>query len=238
MLIALLIGTIVGFFLALPPGPVGVSVAKLSVFNSRKSAYQFIYATALIDFFFALSATLAASAIAGAIGAFASDHVLLLNIFQITIVAAFIVYGIYSLIISKKNQESEKKISKMSKVLDRLSHKGPFFLGVAIALSNLANPTFLPALGYLSLQVAAFKFFEMDFLNKIIYSLGFGLGNFLWLYILANIIALNRHRLSANFQMRLKQFAGITFISFGTLLGYRLFQIIHWQELLRILFVF
>lgn len=238
MIVALLVGLIIGFFLAIPPGPVGVTVAKLSIFNSRKASYHFTYATGIIDFIFALSATFAASAIASAIGTFASDHTILINIIQISIVAAFIIYGIYSLMRSKKVKELEEPHLKQNRFLEKISKKGPFFLGIAIALSNLANPTFLPSLGYLSLQVSAFKFFEMDFLNKIIYSLGFGLGNIIWLYLLSNIISLNRHRLSARFQQRLLQFAGITFISFGTLLGYRLVQIIHWQDLVRLAFIF
>lgn len=238
MLIALIVGTIIGFFLAIPPGPVSVSAAKLAVFGEKKSSTHFTYATGLVDFFFALSATFAASAIANAIGTFSNKHILIMNVFQITIVAAFIAYGIYSLIKSKNPQGAEKKEPHTTKYLDRLAHKGPFFFGLAIALSNLANPTFLPSLGYLSLQVAAFNFFTMDFANKFLYALGFGIGNFLWLYLMTSIISINRHRISATFQQRMHQFAGITFISFGTLIGYRLFQIIHWQDLLRLFFIF
>lgn len=237
MIIALLVGILVGFCIAIPPGPVGVSAARFAVFHSRSKGHHFGLGVGIIDSLFALSATFAASAIANAIGVFAEDHVLLMNIFQITIVVIFIFFGIYSLIRSKKFHDEDKK-PKKTEFLDKLSHKGPFFLGMAIALSNLANPTFLPSLGYLSLQVAAFHFFQMDFINKILFSLGFGMGNFLWLYLLINIISINKHRISKTFQQRIHQFAGITFISFGTFLGYRLLQIIHWQELLRLLFVF
>ncbi|OGU61036.1 MAG: hypothetical protein A2X64_10355 [Ignavibacteria bacterium GWF2_33_9] len=239
MIFALLLGSLIGFFLAVPPGPVGVSVAKLAVFNSRKSAYQFVYATAIIDIIFAFSATVTASAIADAIGEFTDKHVLLINFAQLFIVSAFIIYGIYSIIRSKKEVIlKEHKPSKLSQIFNHLAHKGPFFLGMTIATSNLANPTFLPALGYLSLQAASFHLYELTLANKLIFALGFGVGNLLYLYLLANIMAIYRNKLSKTFQMRLKQFAGITFISFGTLLGYRLIQFIHWQELLRFVFVF
>jgi len=238
MLIALLIGMIIGFFLAIPPGPVAVSVAKLSLFGPKKSAYEFTLAAGLVDFIFALSATFAASAIANAVGIFASDHILLMNVFQITIVVAFILYGIYSLIKSKKISNAKDQQPKPNKILEKLSSRGPFFFGLAIALSNLANPTFLPSLGYLSFHVSTYNFFVMDFANKIFYSLGFCIGNIFWLSLISNIISINRHKLTATFQQRLQQFAGITFISFGTFIGYRLVQIIHWQELLRLILIF
>jgi threonine/homoserine/homoserine lactone efflux protein len=237
MLFALLIGTILGFIIAIPPGPVAVTVAKLAVFNPRKHSTEFSLATGIVDFIFALSATFAATAVASAIHSFSQDYELLTQIFQLGIVGIFIIYGIFSLVRSKKIKENEYT-SLTNKFLDKLSRKGPFFLGFAIAFSNLANPTFLPSLGYLSIQVSTFNFFEMDFLNKIIYSFGFGLGNFLWLNLMGNLVALNKHKFSTTFQQRLHQFAGITFISFGTLIGYKVVQFIHWPDLLRLVLAF
>lgn len=238
MLIALLIGTIIGFVIAVPPGPVSVSAAKLSVFSSKKSSTSFITATGLIDFFFALSTTFAATAIARAISSFTSSHILITNIIQISVVLLFILFGILSIIKSKKINSIEIKSNPKIPFLDRLAQRGPFFFGVAIATSNLANPTFLPSLGYLSIQVESLNYFTFDFGTKIFYAVGFGLGNFLWLYLMTSILHFNKDKISSLFQKRLQQFAGITFISFGTLLGYKLFQVIHWQDIFRIFLSF
>ncbi len=235
MIFAVLVGIIIGFVLAIPPGPVSVSAAKLSAFSTKKNALLFIYASSTVDFLSALSAIFAATAISKAISSFIQVHILFTNIIQILVVASFILFGIISLIRSKKYNIQDFGTAPTLHFLDKISHKGPFFFGLAIALSNLANPTFLPSLGYISLQVESINFFTLDFLNKILFSLGFGFGNFLWLYLMTLIIALNKHRITESFQKRLQQFVGITFISFGTLLGYRLFQIIHWQDIIRII---
>lgn len=240
MFAAIIVGIIVGFVLAIAPGPVSVTAAKTTLFNSRRSAYTLAYATAFVDFLFALMATFAASAVSSAISTFVKENTVLAGILQITIVVGFIIFGIYSLIKSKKiNPDSlYQKEQKDNTYLNNLSSKGPFIFGAAIAFSNIANPTFLPSLTYISLQVQSFNFFEINVITKLLFALGFGLGNFLWLASLINIISMNRHRMSVKFQQRIHQFAGITFISFGTILGYRLVQVIHWQDVLRLILAF
>ncbi len=240
MIAAIIVGIIVGFVLAIAPGPVSVTAAKTTLSNSKRSAYLLAYATATIDFLFALIATFAASAVSSVISSFAEQNPLLIGILQISIVVGFIVFGIYSLIKSKSlNIDSiENQVDKGNKYLSQLQTKGPFIFGLAIAFSNIANPTFLPSLTYISLQVQTFNFFVINAANKFMYSLGFGLGNFLWLALLVNVISLNRHKMSVKFQQRIHQFAGITFISFGTILGYRLFQLVHWPDLVRIILAF
>lgn len=238
MIAALIVGTLVGFVLAIPPGPVSVSAAKMTLFNSKKSAYTLAYATTFVDFIFALIATFAATAVSAAISNFATDNAFLVGLLQISIVLAFIIFGIYSLIKSKKiNAESfYEQAEKGNKYLAQLQSRGPLIFGAAIAFSNIANPTFLPSLTYISMQVQTLNYFHIDSATKIVYSLGFGLGNFFWLALLTNIISINKHRMSFKFQQRIHQFAGITFISFGTLLGYRLLQVIHWPDLVRLIF--
>ncbi len=238
MIAAIIVGTVVGFVLAIAPGPVSVTAAKMTLFNTKKSAFSLAYATAFIDFIFALVATFAATAISAAISEFAADNTFFVGILQISIVLGFIVFGIYSLMKSKKINADTfyQQAEKGNKHLAQLQTKGPLIFGAAIAFSNIANPTFLPSLTYISLQVQTLHFFHIDSTTKFLYALGFGLGNFLWLALLVNIISFNKHRMSFKFQQRIHQFAGITFISFGTILGYRLFQLIHWPDLVRLLF--
>ncbi len=238
MIAAIIVGTIVGFVIAIAPGPVSVTAAKMTLFNSKQNAYTLGYATAFVDFIFALVATFAATAVSAAISDFAKDNSFIVGLLQISIVLGFIVFGIYSLMKSKKIKADNfyQQAEKGNKYLAQLQTKGPLIFGAAIAFSNIANPTFLPSLTYISMQVQNMNFFHIEPATKIFYALGFGLGNFLWLALLINIISLNKHRMSIKFQQRIHQFAGITFISFGTILGYRLFQIIHWPDILRIIF--
>jgi len=82
--------------------------------------------------------------------------------------------------------------------------------------------------------VQKFNFYDVTSLNNILYSLGFGIGNFVWLYTLSNIVFKLKEKFSDNFIIRVKQFAGITFISFGGILGWRLLFFTKWADVFRL----
>jgi Na+-transporting NADH:ubiquinone oxidoreductase subunit NqrE len=80
--------------------------------------------------------------------------------------------------------------------------------------------------------------FPNMFHENMIFSLGFGVGNFLWLYILSWIVIRHRHKLSENSISRIKQFAGVTFIGFGGFLGYRALVFTNWAQIFKYAFAF
>lgn len=238
LIIAGLVGVIVGFVLAIPPGPIGVSTIKMSAFSdSKRNAYHLISATSIMDLIYILLTFFMTSAIIEALKNFSSRFSLISTILQITVVLVFIAFGIYNLIQKKEKSKPEELESTKIKVtfLDRLSNRGPFFLGIALALSNLVNPSFLPSLGFVTIQIAAWNIFPLNAINKIIFAIGFGIGNFLWLYLLINLITANKHKMSDNFLLRLRQLTGITFLSFGTYLGYQVLRFLPWREALHLL---
>ncbi|HAW09169.1 MAG TPA: hypothetical protein DCW42_08415 [Bacteroidetes bacterium] len=240
LIIAALIGAIVGFVLAIPPGPIGMTTIKMSAFNTKSNAYHLIFATSLMDIFYILLTFFMTSAIVGSFDKFTTKYTLITSILQVSVVLIFIAFGIYNLIQKKEKSKPETLSTAEPKIkfLDKLSNRGPFFLGIALALSNLANPSFLPSLGFVTLQIAAWEIFPLSISNKIIFGVSFGIGNFLWLYLLINVISTNKHRLSENFLLRLRQLTGITFLSFGTYLGYQVFRFLPWREILHILAIF
>lgn len=239
-LVAALIGAVVGFVLAIPPGPIGMTTIKMSAFNTKRNAYHLISATSLMDLIYILLIFFMTSVIIEALKNFSSRFSLITIILQIIIVLIFIGFGIYNLIQKKEKAKPEELANTKPKIsfLDKLSNRGPFFLGIALALSNLVNPSFLPFLGFITIQIAAWNIFPLNIANKIIFALGFGIGNFLWLYTLINIISANKHRMSKNFLQRLRQLTGITFLSFGTYLGYQIFRFLPWREILHVISIF
>lgn len=241
LIIAALVGVIVGFVLAIPPGPIGMTTIKMSAFNdSKRNTYHLISATSLMDLMYILLTFFMTSAIIEALKNFSSRFSLISIILQITVVLIFIGFGIYNLIQKKEKAKPEELATAKPKisVLDKLSNRGPFFLGIALSLSNLVNPSFLPSLGFITIQIVAWNIFPLSVANKIIFALGFGIGNFLWLYTLINIISANRHRMSEHFLLRLRQLTGITFLSFGTYLGYQIFRFLPWREILHVISIF
>ncbi|HPD33707.1 MAG TPA: LysE family transporter, partial [Candidatus Kapabacteria bacterium] len=195
---AALIGVIVGFVLGIPPGPIGMTTIKMSAFNPKKNSYHLITATSMMDFIYILLTFFMTAAIIESLKNFTTKYTVITKIIQLSVVLVFIAFGIYNLIQKKTNPEKELQEKSEPKIgfLEKLGQRGPFFLGIALSLSNLVNPSFLPSLGFVTLQIAAWHLFPLNIENKIFFSVGFGLGTFLWLYTLTNIISANKHRMS------------------------------------------
>ena len=232
MLVSILAGVIIGIVMGIPPGPVAVTAIKLGLNKGLRHALSASLGTGLMDVFFCLISMFAASAIVSLVTNFFNGYPIVLLIFQIVVIVSVIIIGIYQCRIRDEIKNTENDIIKpKNKFLDNLAHKGPFLLGFVVAVSNIANPTFLPSMAYVTMNVHSFGIIEDTAINNVIFSLGFGLGNFLWLYIVLRILTHYREKMSPQFMARIHQFAGFTLIGFGTILGFRAF--IHWAEVLK-----
>lgn len=238
MLSAFIYGTLAGFILALPPGPVGVTAIKYSLFADLKAGNKFALANFLMDFFYCFIAIFATSTIANEIIALTNEHPFVVIGTQFIIVAALILYGFLNLKNSRTHQFSEKVRTKKFNFISKFENKGPFLIGIAIALTNIANPSFFGTLTYLTVNIFALNLVENVFSQKSLFAFGFGLGNFLWLSLLMRVVFKFKHRISEQMMTRIQQFAGISFIGFGTILGARLILITKWGEILKFVFVF
>lgn len=238
MFSAIIIGIIAGFILALPPGPVGVSAIKYALFSNLKSGNKFAIANLLMDFLYCLIAIFATSIIASEISTLTKSYPFLILTIQFAIVFALILYGFISIKNSKTLNISEKIRTTKFNFVNKFENKGPFLIGIAIGLTNVANPSFFGTLTWLSVNIFALNLIENIFADKFLFALGFGLGNYLWLSLLMRVIFKFKHRISEQMMVRIHQFAGISFIGFGTILGARLLFITKWGEILKFIFAF
>jgi threonine/homoserine/homoserine lactone efflux protein len=240
MIISLLIGTVIGIILAMPPGPIAMANIKLGLEKSRKDCVQFSLGTALMDLLYCLIAIFAASAIESAISEYFISNPFLSLFFQFIVVSGLIFFGFKQVRTRKEEIESFRstKSSKLPTFLLNLKNKGPLFLGISLAFTNLANPTFIPSLTLMSAWVHKFELFQDLIAENLSFSLGFGIGNFIWLYFLSWIVMRNRHKLSEVSILRIKQFAGVTFIGFGGFIGYRIVMFTNWAQIFKYAFVF
>lgn len=223
----------------MPPGPVGVTAIRFGLYDEVKPGVFLAMGTALLDMVFCLLAIFATSAATAAISGFSEEHPIIMLVLQILFVAGFVAYGIFNLRsrnekIDPENDKSKKK--EHSKFIENLMTKGPFFLGVAIALTNIPNPTFLPSLAIITTYVHSLNLIDNSTLANSLFAVGFGFGNFLWLYTLIRLVMHFKTKMSSMMITRIRQFTGFTLIGFGTFLGYRLVTVTHWSELLRIVF--
>lgn len=239
MVISLLIGTILGIILAMPPGPVGITAIKLGLSRGNKPGMELALGNAILDFFYSFIMIFATSAATLAVSSFSNTYPYISTIIQISVVIVFLGVGIWNLSNTNTNFDYNNPDTAFnSRFFTLFKKRGPILLGAAIALTNLANPTFIPALALMSMKVHSLQIFENNFVNNFSYAIGFGIGNFLWISFLVKIIVKYKHKLSENMLLRIRQFAGFTFISFGTILGYRVFTITKWAEFVRFIFAF
>lgn len=237
MLVSILAGVIIGIVMGIPPGPITVTAINLGFRQGLKHAVSASLGTAMMDFFYCLISMFAASAIVSIVADFFKGYPIVLLIFQVVVIVSLIIIGLYQFRIKDEIKNTQDGIIQpKNKFLDKLAHKGPFLLGFVVALSNIANPTFLPSMAYVTMNVHSFGIIENTAINNVVFSLGFGLGNFIWIYSVVRILLHYRGKMSPKFMSHIHHFAGFTLIGFGTLLGFRAF--IHWAEVLKLALFF
>jgi threonine/homoserine/homoserine lactone efflux protein len=241
MITAALIGALVGFVLAMPPGPIGMAAINISLDKGTKPGIKMAVGTAGLDMIYSMIAIFAASAVEKAVGSFFDENPIVFLAFQLVVVLGLIFAGALYLRKKKKFTEvidgkEEVKLSKFDAFIEDLKTKGPFLVGIALALTNIANPTFLPSLAVTAAWIHKLDLFANAFGQNMLFAVGFGVGNFIWLYLLMKTILRFKHKFSSNTLVRIKQFAGITFIGFGGLIGYRVVMFTKWPEIFRLVF--
>ncbi len=237
MIVSLLAGAILGIVLAILPGPVAVTAIKTSLNKGVREGSLVGLGTGVIDFLYCLCAVFATSAAMMIFDTFAVEYPLVVLSIQILIVFGILVYG-FTHLKSKQAVLSQNTdpLAEKNKKLQFLSSKGPFFLGMAVALANIANPTFITSIAYLSVQMQKFGLIENTSLGRISYAVGFGLGNVIWIYAVVKTIDHYKSKMSDKMAFKIQKFAGFTLIGFGTLLGYRLIEFTKWSDILRLIF--
>ncbi len=239
MIFALLTGLVLGYILAIPPGPVGVTAMKLSLNHGRKPGTYLALGNGVVDFFFCIIAIFTAKGILGLMSDFSADHPFIMLMIQLAIVGGIFALGVINVKYKGSlNDEPEANPSKLGRLFRDISHRGPFLLGIAVAMTNIPNPTYFPSLVATTAFGLETGFFEHAAFNNIIFALGFGIGNFLWLYTIVSVIVKFKHKFSDSTVQRIHKFAGFTLIGFSTLLGINILRLTEWQVIFRLLAAF
>lgn len=225
--LSILFGFIVGVVLALPPGPVGVTAIEIGLYQNKKAGFQLALGNAIMDFIYCLGVIFATSAVISTLSSFSHEYPAAYIVFQLGAISALLIMGFDNL--KDKTNTIKKGEEATSGYAAKLSKKGPLFLGIAIALTNLANPTFLPSLAAVTIWVHGAGMTTGGAISNFLFALGFGLGNLFWIDFLATMTFKHKHKFSATLVLRIKQVAGVTFIGFGAYLAYRLVSLTDWS---------
>ncbi|NQW29303.1 MAG: LysE family transporter [Ignavibacteria bacterium] len=257
MIIAAIIGIVIGYLIAIPPGPVGMAAIRTGIRHGWHASLRLAAGAGLFDILYCAGAMLATSAIVGQLKVLESSSPVITVCIQLAIVGVIIVFGIIQMrekhpeFLDKDVLEGRNAPPKPRPALPtikahwlgadfikRIKRNGPFFIGIGFAIANLANPAFVPSLAALSAFIQKIEIFPDTFVNAIVFAVGFGLGNMLWLATLSKIIIMNREKMTPTFIKRIQQVSGATLISFGTIYGLRILAITKWTDIYRLVFAF
>ena len=232
MIAAIVIGIAVGFVLAIPPGPIGLAAIRTGLKDGWGPSVRLAIGAGLFDVFYCALAMAATSVVADALLDVLTSSPAAYIVIQIAIVCVMILFGVYQFRQAPPIEADHEQVKRSNgRFSDWARRHGPFFVGVGFALANLANPTFVPALAAMATFIQQMQFFENILPNNMIFSLGFGLGNMLWLFSLASMVIRNKHRMTPTFVKRIQQVSGATLIGFGTFYGLRIIAVTEWTKI-------
>lgn len=241
MLIAILTGTLIGFVLAIPPGPIGMAAIRMGLRDGWTSSLRLALGAGVFDAIYCGLAMIAAGYVTALFQDLEDSSPLAPVAIQLGIVLVMIIFGWLQIRDRPSKQVSDDRLENEGRhngLQQWMKSHGPFFVGVGYALANLANPTFIPALSLVSTAVQTSGWYTSNARNDILFSIAFGLGNLIWLALLSRIVVSQQHRMTPTFVRRIQQLSGLTLIGFGTMFGVRIIATTKWPELLRLLFSF
>ena len=235
MIIAILAGCVIGFVLAIPPGPIGMASIRMGIRDGWSATLKLAIGAGLFDVIYCALAMLASTAIKGYFEGVEATHPLVTIGLQVLIAIAMIAFGVIMFREPPPAEDDKPKHMRGEKVMSLAEGHGPFFVGIGFAIANLVNPTFIPTLAAITIFVRAQDLFAANMLNDIFFAVGFGAGNILWLTTLVKLVLRFREHMTPTLIKRIQQGSGVTLIGFGAFYGIRI-VVTRWDDISRALF--
>lgn len=232
MLTALLVGLVAGFVLAIPPGPIAVACIRQALDGYERAGVQLAIGASAMDIVYALIAAFASSALFVSLQGMVMDNAWYLLAFQVGCIVALVVLGLrYFRPTTQRVEASTRQGETQAERARQLGYSSPYLIGVLIALTNLASPTFLPSLIFAMSLLHARGWVGHDVGANVLYAVGFGAGAALWFVLLLKMLTRLRSNLSPNFMQMIYRVAGGSFILFALILTYTVVTATEWSRL-------
>jgi putative LysE/RhtB family amino acid efflux pump len=229
MILALVIGLVLGYVLSIPPGPIAVAVIKHALDGNAKSGMQLGLGASTMDTIYSLIAIFASTAIVGTLRTTIVSNPWILIGFQIAAVVTLVVLGFRYLHANSKNVEkSAEHEQAQEERAKKMGFKAPYLMGAMISIANLATPTFLPTLIGFAGYLHAKDLVDNSVGQCVLYAFGFGAGAALWFVTLLRVLYKWRTKLGANFISIIFRFAGWSFFLFAAILLVRVLLDTDW----------
>lgn len=213
---ALLVGILVGFILAVPPGAIVLVGLRLALARGLRHAAPYAVGSMLADIGFAAAALFAADALRGTLGWLSDGAPALLVVLRVAVVTVLIGGGIHMIA-----RRTPIALSPEAGMVDhrRLAHT-PFLLGLLLNLSNgFVSPTFMAALAVVVAQAAAFGILGGTLAGHVRYAVGFGVGGCLYMLLLMRAAVALSARMHDRRILIAQRSLGTAFTAIGFVLG-------------------
>jgi len=234
MVTSLLLGILSGFVLSIPPGPLSAAVTKHSVGHGFRAGLMIALGGAAMDIVYVLIAAFASSALVVALVNLVTGSGWPPFLFQVLCIAILLVMGVRYMR-QKHHPEVEEKILKAEQAQEekarKLGYTSPFFIGVLIAVANLAAPTFIPSMISVVSYLQANSWLSGNAGDNVTYAFGFGIGTTCWFSLVARMLVKHRSKFSPDVLSTIYRFAGGTLIFCACVLTYHVVMSTQWSML-------
>jgi threonine/homoserine/homoserine lactone efflux protein len=206
--LTLLVGALIGFFGAIPPGPVGLAVLRLGLEEGRGAGMRAGLGALLVDVPCAFVAAAASGWVLGA----AEERVDPAVALVVRLAASALLLAIGASWILRPH-EPDPGAPPASGTSDLL-------VGFGLAAVHVASPTFLPWLTVITGTLQARGLLAVGLWPSLGFAAGFGLGTFAWFALVATFAARMREKASGGVLVAAQRFAGAVLVAFAGLLLY------------------
>jgi threonine/homoserine/homoserine lactone efflux protein len=188
-----------------------------------------------MDIVYSLIATFASSAIVVALERLIKETQWFPVLFQVACIILLLFLGIRyfaSERCEKATNESVKTEREQEERARKMGHATPFFIGILIAITNLATPTFLPSMIAFVGFLHGIDWLQRGVLHSAVFSVAFGVGTLLWFFCVLRVLLRFRKSISGNFIQNIYRFAGGTLITFAAVIAYHTVTTTQWAHLM------
>jgi threonine/homoserine/homoserine lactone efflux protein len=218
-------GIILGIVLALPPGGILLVGLNLAMSQGFRRAMPYAYGTALVDTLYALLAVLGARTMMDFYANSVREIPAVLIAVQSLLVVGLLGYGVW--LWRRRTpliQRAKDGSLSSGRTVERHSARGPFFLGLGLNASNIFSPTFLAALAILGSQAEAVGVLSGNITDCVLYAVGFGIGNTLYMQLGMRLVAKYTGSLQGSHVLRIQKCAGVAFAAIGGMLFFNVLR--------------
>lgn len=218
---SLTLGILIGFVLAIPPGPVAVTVMASALRGQWRHGIAAAAGAAAIDGVLAVGVLFASSALVAIIEHIIARHPAIAVVAEVGIIAGLVTYAIRLGKSSLYDRSPDRRDGVVRSV------HGTIATAATTAFANVINPTYLPSVAatFTAAHTLLARSMAVSIGDKLLMAVGFALGTFGWFVLVVAIILRHHQRLSLRHVALLRRIGAIIVLAFAAVLLWHVAQL-------------